>query len=112
MKCLILVSAIFVLIFARSVPTFPSPTIDVLIGPNCHMCEVILNNVRYEYHNNFTGVTPDQLRKSLYVQCDLNLNGFTDEECHRIADNDSADILQQLQAGTSSYRICQRDLLC
>ncbi|CAO4361043.1 unnamed protein product [Caenorhabditis nigoni] len=109
MQCVILVSAIFVLVFGIPVP---SPTIDVLVGPNCHMCEVILNNVRYEYHNNFTGVTVDQLRCSLYQQCDANLNGFTDVECHKIVDKDSADILTQLQDGTSSYRICQRELLC
>ncbi|CAJ28586.1 Saposin B-type domain-containing protein [Caenorhabditis elegans] len=112
MQYICLVSALFVLVLSRGIPTIPQPRIDVWSGPNCHMCEVILNNVRYEYRNNFTNVTPDQLRQSLYQQCDLNLNGFTDQECHKIADEDSADILQQLQEGTSSYRICQRELLC
>ncbi|EGT54168.1 hypothetical protein CAEBREN_04999 [Caenorhabditis brenneri] len=112
MQFVLLASALFVLVITRGVPIIPSPTIDVLVGPNCHMCEVILNNVRYEYHNNFTNVSVDQLRQSLYQQCDLNLNGFTDQECHKIADKDSADILEQLQEGTSSYRICQRELLC
>ncbi|CAI2314525.1 unnamed protein product [Caenorhabditis sp. 36 PRJEB53466] len=107
---LLVASALLALVFCRGVPL--RPTVDDRIGPNCHMCEVILNNVRYEYRNNFTDVTVDQLRQSLYVQCDLNLNGFTDQECHKIVDQDSADILQQLQDGTSSYRICQKEQLC
>ncbi|CAP24636.2 Protein CBG03808 [Caenorhabditis briggsae] len=37
MQCIILVSAIFVLVFGIPVP---SPTRDVWVGPNCHMCEM------------------------------------------------------------------------
>uniref|UniRef100_A0A8R1I115 Saposin B-type domain-containing protein n=1 Tax=Caenorhabditis japonica TaxID=281687 RepID=A0A8R1I115_CAEJA len=101
---------IFTATFAASIPVLP--TIKVLTGPNCHMCEIMLNNVRYEYHNNFKDVTVTQLRHSLYEQCDLNFNGFTDQECHRIVDQDAADILPQLQNNTSSYRICQNEKFC
>ncbi|CAI5439244.1 unnamed protein product [Caenorhabditis angaria] len=84
----------------------------LISGPNCHMCEVMINNVRYEYNNDFTNVTVDQMKNSLYIQCDLNFNGFTDAECKQMANQDAADVLQQLKEGKSSYRICQQENFC
>lgn len=52
-------------------------------GPYCHTCEVrdrrcdpfrssksefqvMINDIKWKYHNNFTDVTPEQLKYSLY----------------------------------------------
>ncbi|CAJ0596252.1 unnamed protein product [Cylicocyclus nassatus] len=83
-----------------------------LDGPYCHMCEVILNDVRGDFNYNFTNVTPQQLLDKLYYECDQNLAGPACMQCHRIARNNLVLIYNDLQAGKGAYFICQQLQMC
>ncbi|KIH53555.1 hypothetical protein ANCDUO_16312 [Ancylostoma duodenale] len=59
---------------------------------------VILNDVRGDFHYNFSHVTPNQLLAKLYYECDQNLAGPANEECHHIAKDNLMLIYTDLQA--------------
>ncbi|CAD6184140.1 unnamed protein product [Caenorhabditis auriculariae] len=88
------------------------PPVLHLDGPYCHYCEVIINDIKYQFHNNFTGVSVNQLRLALYRECDENFTGFTDVECHQTVDKDVDKTLALLKNGTSAYRVCEQNQLC
>ncbi|EPB73855.1 surfactant protein B [Ancylostoma ceylanicum] len=73
---------------------------------------VILNDVRGDFHYNFSHVTPSQLLAKLYYECDQNLAGPANEECHHIAKENLMLIYTDLQAGKGAYFICQQLDLC
>ncbi|KIH55230.1 surfactant protein B [Ancylostoma duodenale] len=79
---------------------------------DCCVVEVILNDVRGDFHYNFSHVTPNQLLAKLYYECDQNLAGPANEECHHIAKDNLMLIYTDLQAGKGAYFICQQLNLC
>lgn len=74
--------------------------------------QVILNDVRGDFNYNFSHVSPSQLLMKLYYECDQNLAGPANKECHQIARENLMLIYTDLQAGKGAYSICQQLNLC
>lgn len=80
----------------------------------CHTCELIINDAKAFFNNNFANVSLDQLRHQLEVGCDKyhGDDHSADGLCRSMVDIQAGAVLENLKAGVDSYRICIHHFLC
>uniref|UniRef100_A0A914XRN0 Saposin B-type domain-containing protein n=1 Tax=Plectus sambesii TaxID=2011161 RepID=A0A914XRN0_9BILA len=59
----LLIAVIAIIIYGSQQQSTPQP-------PYCHTCELIINDVKAFFNNNFANVTYDQLKQQLDIECD------------------------------------------
>ncbi|WKX88781.1 hypothetical protein Q1695_008423 [Nippostrongylus brasiliensis] len=103
---------VFIAVIALASAASVSVPRSHLDGPYCHMCEVILNDVRGDFNYNFTNVSPAQVLAKIDYECGMNLAGPANMHCQQIASDNLPLIYNLLRAGKGAYYICQQLQLC
>ncbi|CAJ0570511.1 unnamed protein product, partial [Mesorhabditis spiculigera] len=72
----------------------------------CHDCQVIINQCKGYFKNDFLAVTQISLIEELNRLCDQNFAGYDNQQCKLVAGDKATQILNDLRHGSSAQKTC------
>ncbi|CAJ0944651.1 unnamed protein product, partial [Mesorhabditis belari] len=78
----------------------------------CHDCQLMINQCKSFFKNDFRLVTSDELLKELTYLCDQSFAGYDNTQCKTISNANVGLILSDLKNGISPSKICAHIQMC
>ena len=80
----------------------------------CHLCELMINDVKALHPEGFASVSLDTLTKEMNAECDKYLAtvAFEDSVCKSMITSQAPALLVALQANKPTHQVCLEGKLC
>uniref|UniRef100_A0A914VC68 Saposin B-type domain-containing protein n=1 Tax=Plectus sambesii TaxID=2011161 RepID=A0A914VC68_9BILA len=81
-------------------------------GDLCHTCEIMVNDIYYDFNYDFSSVTDAQLRAQMQVLCKQCFTGFEQTACISLLGANEPRIMQALRANEDALTVCKQAGVC